>query len=99
MSYAVGIVLILVGVALIVGNLVRSASELIPEPEIEIHVRYNSITDGNSKYKEPRTGRCVLAGEHRGVFYRCFVSEQLWDAVGENTHVRIPVNLCERIEP
>lgn len=102
MNYLPGILLIVLGVTWIVTCVARDWRNAPPEPEpeIEIHVTYNSITNGQSKYTvgdPPRSW--MIVGEKDGALYRCRVSQEFWEALSENTHVTIPESQCLRINP
>jgi len=59
-----------------------------------LHISYNSLTHGRSKFKE--NGRFYLQGINARKIYKCEVSEDFWNSTEENTHYIL--NNCEEIK-
>lgn len=72
--------------------------------KVVLHIKYNTLTNGHSKIILRESGEkiYILQGKDYSPYYgtlRCRVSKDLFDSVSENSHIDIPVKLCEEIKP
>jgi len=65
---------------------------------VRIHITYNSITDGRSRWVEGDKFY-VMGMTHDNRIYRCSVSQQFWTFAPENKHYSLPKESCQEIKP
>lgn len=79
----------------------RLQEEILSGSNITVHISYNNLTNGRSKYEWNHNGQTeyLLMGSSDDRTVQCSVSQTFYEMASENTHVEIPRNKCWEIKP